>query len=89
MPRGLAPQRRRGARTCAACRPAQPRPIARSASTPLAAAYAELGRFPDALAAAQKALELAEKQENRKLAEDIQARIALYQSGKPYRKIRD
>jgi Flp pilus assembly protein TadD len=51
----------------------------------LAAAYAELGRFPDALAAAKKGLELATERDKRKLAADIRARMALYQSGKPYR----
>ena len=55
----------------------------------LAAAYAELGRFPDAITAAQHALELAEKQGDSKLAQDIRVRVALYQSGKPYRDMRD
>ena len=51
----------------------------------LAAAYAEAGRFPEALAAAQEALELATQQNNRALADVLQARISLYEAGKPYR----
>ena len=51
----------------------------------LAAAYAEAGRFPEALATARKALDLAAQQNKRGLAEALQARIALYEKGKPYR----
>jgi tetratricopeptide (TPR) repeat protein len=51
----------------------------------LAAAYADRGRFPEAIATAQAALALAEKQGKSKLAQDLRARLALYQSGKPYR----
>jgi tetratricopeptide (TPR) repeat protein len=51
----------------------------------LAAAYAEAGRFPDALDAAQKALALAHGQRKGGLAEKIVSRIALYQGGRPYR----
>jgi tetratricopeptide (TPR) repeat protein len=51
----------------------------------LAAAYAEAGRFPEALAAARKALELAEQHNARALADVVRARIALYEAGKPLR----
>jgi tetratricopeptide (TPR) repeat protein len=51
----------------------------------LAAAYAEAGQFPEALAAARKALELATQQDNHVLVDVLRARIALYEAGKPYR----
>ena len=51
----------------------------------LAAAYAEAGWFPEALATARKALELARQQNNRALADALQDRIARYEAGKPYR----
>ena len=51
----------------------------------LAAAYAEAGRFSEAVATAQRALELATAQANTTLAEDLRARISLYQAGSPYR----
>jgi tetratricopeptide (TPR) repeat protein len=51
----------------------------------LAAAYAAAGWFPEAQATARKALDLALQQNDRALAEAIQARIALYEAGKPYR----
>ncbi len=50
----------------------------------LAAAYAEAGRFSDALATARKALELAKRQDSRPMADSLRARIALYEAGKPY-----
>ncbi len=50
----------------------------------LAAACAETGRFPEALAASQKALELATQSNDRALADALRARIALYEAGKPY-----
>ena len=50
----------------------------------LAAAYAEAGRFPEALAAASKALVLATQQNDHALVHTVQARIALYEAGKPY-----
>ena len=50
----------------------------------LAAAYAEAGRFPEALAAARKALYLATRQNNPALADAVRARILLYEAGKPY-----
>ena len=51
----------------------------------LAAAYAEGGRFPEALAAARKALELAERHNAHALADAMRGRIALYEAGKPLR----
>ncbi|MCY2925790.1 MAG: tetratricopeptide repeat protein, partial [Planctomycetota bacterium] len=51
----------------------------------LAAAYAEAGRFADALAAAQEALALAKGANQPAAAADIQTRLALYRAGKPYR----
>ena len=51
----------------------------------LAAAYAEAGRFPEAVTAARKALKLATQQHNQVLANAVQTRIALYEAGKPYR----
>ncbi len=50
----------------------------------LAAAYAESGWFPEALATARKALDLATQQTHRALADAVQSRIALYEAGKPY-----
>ena len=50
----------------------------------LAAAYAEAGRFPEALAAARQALDVAARQNDQALAGVLRARIALYQAGKPF-----
>ena len=50
----------------------------------LAAAYAEAGRFPEAVATAQRALRLAETQSNTGLADAIQSQIKLYQAGIPF-----
>ena len=50
----------------------------------LAAAYAEAGRFREALAAANEARRLASQQNNPALADALRARIALYEAGKPY-----
>jgi tetratricopeptide (TPR) repeat protein len=49
----------------------------------LAAAYAEEGRFPEAIAAAKQALPLASAQSN--LANELQAEIQLYQKNSPLR----
>jgi tetratricopeptide (TPR) repeat protein len=49
----------------------------------LAAAYAAAGRFTDAVATAQKALELAQSS-NEELPEKIQNRLRLYKAGRPY-----
>jgi len=54
-------------------------------SATLAAAYAEAGRFADAIAAGRRALDLATAQGNAGRAESIRAQIALYQSGAAFR----
>jgi tetratricopeptide (TPR) repeat protein len=51
----------------------------------LALAYAEAGRFPDAIDSARRALELAEQQNQAGLAEALNAQIKLYETQKPYR----
>ena len=51
----------------------------------LAAAYAETGRFPDALATVGKALELATAQKNGALADVLRARMQAYRLGHPCR----
>ena len=51
----------------------------------LAAAYAEAGRFSEALQTARKALDLAAQQNKQPLAKSIRAQIRLYESGRPYR----
>lgn len=51
----------------------------------LAAAYAETGQFPKAIATAQKALKLADSSQQKELADQIQSRLILFQSNKPYR----
>jgi protein O-mannosyl-transferase len=53
----------------------------------LAAAYAEAGRFADAVASAQRALELASAQTNSAPLPALKARIRLYQAGSPFRDI--
>jgi protein O-mannosyl-transferase len=47
----------------------------------LATAYAEAGRFPDAIEAAQKAIELASAAGDKKTADAIEARLPLYRDG--------
>ncbi|MGC2627180.1 MAG: tetratricopeptide repeat protein, partial [Candidatus Udaeobacter sp.] len=51
----------------------------------LAAAYAESGRFADAVETAQRGAELAANQGNPALAAELESNIALYQSGRPLR----
>jgi tetratricopeptide (TPR) repeat protein len=51
----------------------------------LAAAYAENGRFSQAIETAQRGIELANSQDNSGLAAELQSNIALYQAGKPLR----
>lgn len=51
----------------------------------LAAAYAAAGRFPAAVATAQKAIELASAAGQTELASQIETRLTLYQAGRPYR----
>jgi tetratricopeptide (TPR) repeat protein len=50
----------------------------------LAAAYAEAGRFPEALATARKALELAESAHDRALIDVLRSHIALYEARRPF-----
>jgi tetratricopeptide (TPR) repeat protein len=52
----------------------------------LAAAYGENGRFADAIQAAERALQLADAQNNSTLVDALRKEIALYQSGLPYHK---
>lgn len=49
----------------------------------LAAAYAEVGRFQEAVATAQRAAQLAEAQSDPALADKIRSDLKLYQAGKP------
>ena len=51
----------------------------------LAAAYAEAGRFDEAAATARKALNLAEAQQDMKLAGSLQNAMKLYEAGHPTR----
>jgi protein O-mannosyl-transferase len=51
----------------------------------LAAAYAEAGRFPEAVATAQQALPLATVQSNLTLVDSLRTQIGLYQAGSPFR----
>jgi tetratricopeptide (TPR) repeat protein len=51
----------------------------------LAAGYAELGRFAEALPIARRALAAARQSNQKALAAEIQARIDLYSAGKPFR----
>jgi tetratricopeptide (TPR) repeat protein len=50
----------------------------------LAAAYAEAGWFPEALAAARKALQLATPQDAPTFQDALRGRITLYEAGKPF-----
>ncbi len=50
----------------------------------LAAAYAEAGRFTEAVQTAHQALDLATEQNKQPLAESIKAKIPLYESQTPY-----
>jgi len=50
----------------------------------LAAAYAEAGRYADAIETAKRALNLNATQNNQPLAEAIQARLKLYEAHAPY-----
>ncbi len=51
----------------------------------LAAAYAEIGWFPEAVATEGKALELATQQHAQSLTPALRARMAGYQAGRPFR----
>jgi tetratricopeptide (TPR) repeat protein len=54
----------------------------------LAAAYAEAGRFTEAVDVTKQTLALAGRQNNRRLVEALEARIALYQAKTPFRDTR-
>ena len=54
----------------------------------LGAAYAEVGRFAEAVLVAGQALHLAETRNDPAMACDLKARLALYRSGQPYREAR-
>jgi len=51
----------------------------------LAAAYAEAGWFPEAVATAEKALQLARATGKSDLSPEIQCRLEMYRDGKPFR----
>ncbi len=51
----------------------------------LAAAYAEAGRFDEAVATADEAIELAKQLQDNALAQRITSRRALYKEGQPFR----
>ena len=51
----------------------------------LAAAYAENGRFADAIETAQRGAELATTQGNPGLAAELESNVVLYRSGTPLR----
>jgi Flp pilus assembly protein TadD len=50
----------------------------------LAAAFAEAGRFPEAVETAQRGWQLAQAQSNTKVAGQLQSDIKLYEAGSPY-----
>jgi tetratricopeptide (TPR) repeat protein len=52
----------------------------------LAAAYAAVGQFDHAITIANKAIDLAQAQDNSLLAGLIENRLQLYEAGRPYRK---
>ncbi|MGO9113846.1 MAG: tetratricopeptide repeat protein [Thermoguttaceae bacterium] len=51
----------------------------------LAAAYAEAGRFPEAVQTARKAIDLAKQQNEPAVAESIRAKIRFYEAGTAFR----
>ena len=53
----------------------------------LAAAYAEAGRFSDAVKTAHTALDIAVRQKQQPLADTLRIKIALYETGKPFREV--
>jgi tetratricopeptide (TPR) repeat protein len=50
----------------------------------LAASYAAAGKFPEAVSAAEKALNLAESLQLKTVAEEVRNRLRLYNASKPY-----
>ena len=55
-------------------------------SDTLAAAYAAVGQFAEAVTAAEKALRLAQVAGQTALARQIESRLELYRSDRPYRR---
>ena len=53
--------------------------------TTLAAAYAENGQFPEAVASAQRALQLATAQNNVPAVNALEEQLRFYQAGSPFR----
>jgi cytochrome c-type biogenesis protein CcmH/NrfG len=53
----------------------------------LAAAYAEAGQFPEAVATAQRALQLATAQDNTALVISLRTQLASYQANAPFRDV--
>jgi hypothetical protein len=51
----------------------------------LAAAHAENGTFSEAIAVAEKAMQLAEAQGQRPLAAELRRNLTLYRAGRPIR----
>ena len=55
----------------------------------LAAAYAEAGRFPEAIATARETVALASLQGRLQTAAQVRGRLELYKAQRPYREIRE
>ena len=53
----------------------------------LSVAYAAAGRFPEAIEAAEKAIEIALSSGQDELAEEIKKHLELYKAGQPYREL--
>ena len=53
----------------------------------LAAAYAENGRFPEAVLAARRALELSSNRPDSSLADSLRSQLAQYEAGRPFRSV--
>ena len=51
----------------------------------LAAAYAENGQFPEAVASARRALHLATARNNAALVNELGVQLGFYQAGSPFR----
>lgn len=54
-------------------------------SMALAAAYAEAGRFSDAISLAHKTIQLAEEQKNSAIENAVEAQLKFYEAGSPFR----
>ncbi len=68
-----------------ATRAVRARPDDPATLSPLAAAFAETGRFPEAIATATRALELARAAGNPNVEKELSARVAAYRAGRPWR----